>query len=66
MKLLKKIWDKTTEEKFVGRAATIGCTLITLFLVTTMPLPATGVWGMGILNGCMILVQIDSEFEEDD
>lgn len=66
MKLLKKIWDKTTEEKFVGRVATIGCTLITLFMVTTMPLPSTGVWGMGILNGCMILVQIDSEFEEDD
>ena len=66
MKLLKKIWDKTGEEKFVGRVATIGCTLITLFMVTTMPLPSTGVWGMGILNGCMILVQIDSEFEEDD
>ena len=25
MKLLKKIWDKTNEEKFVGRVATIGC-----------------------------------------
>ena len=66
MKLLKKIWDKTTEEKFVGRVATLGCTILSLYMVTTMPLPSTGVWGMGILNGCMILVQIDSEFEEDD
>lgn len=66
MKLLKKIWDKTTEEKFVGRVATIGCTLITLFMVTTMPLPPAGILGMGMLNGCMIIVQIDSEFEEDD
>ena len=66
MKLLKKIWDKTTDEKFVGRVATIGCTILSLYMVATMPLPATGVWGMGMLNGCMIIVQIDSEFEEDD
>lgn len=66
MKLLKKIWDKTTEERFVGRVATIGCTLITLFMVMTMPLPPVGILCMGILNGCMIIVQIDSEFEEDD
>ena len=66
MKLLKKSWDKTTEEKFVGRVATIGCTILSLYMVATMPLPSTGVWGMGILNGCMIIVQIDSEFEEDD
>lgn len=65
MKLLKKIWDKAGEERFVGRVATIGCTLITLFMVTTMPLPPTGILGMGILNGMMIIVQLDSEFEED-
>lgn len=65
MKLLKKLWDKTGEEKFVGRVATVGCTLISLYIILTMPLPTTGIWGMGILNGCMIIVQIDSEFEEE-
>ena len=65
MKLLKKFWEETATEKFVGRVATIGCTLITLFMVMTMPLPKAGVWTMGMLNGFMILVQVDSEFEED-
>ena len=66
MKLLKKIWDKTTEEKFVGRVATIGCTMLTLWTLLIGDVPTTGAWAMGILNGCMIIVQIDSEFEEDD
>ncbi len=66
MKLLKKIWDKTTEEKFVGRLATVGCTMLTLWTLLIGDVPTTGAWAMGILNGCMIIVQIDGEFEEDD
>lgn len=66
MKLLKKIWDKTTEERFVGRVATIGCTMLTLWTLLIGDVPTTGAWAMGVINGCMILVQMDGEFEEDD
>lgn len=65
MKLLKKIWDKAGEERFVGRVATIGCTMLTLWTLLIGDVPTTGAWAMGVINGFMILVQIDSEFEED-
>ncbi len=65
MKLLKKIWDKAGEEKFVGRVATVGCTVLTLFTLLFGNVPTAGAWAMGVINGFMILVQVDSEFEED-
>lgn len=65
MKLLRAFWEKIGTEKFVGRVATIGCTLATLFMVMTMPMPKAGMWAMGVINGFMILVQVDSEFEEE-
>ena len=65
MKLLKKFWDKAGEEKFVGRVATVGCTILTLFTLLFGNVPTAGAWAMGVINGFMILVQVDSEFEED-
>ena len=64
MKLLKKIWEKVGEERFVSRVATVGCTILTLYLVLFTPLPQTGIWAMGVINGFMILVELDSEWEE--
>ena len=64
MKLLKKLWDKAGEEKFVGRVATVGCTLLTLWTLIMGDVPTMGAWAMGVINGFMILVQVDGEFEE--
>ena len=66
MKLFKKFWDKISNERFVSRVVTITCTLITLFMVTTFPLPKVGVWAMGIINGFVILTELDAEFDEGD
>ena len=65
MKLLKKFWEKIGEDKFVGRVATVGCTVLTLFTLLFGNVPTAGAWAMGVINGFMILVQVDSEFEED-
>ena len=64
MKLFKKIWRKIGEEKFVGRVATVGCTVLTLWTLIMGEVPATGAWAMGVINGFMILVQVDGEWEE--
>lgn len=64
MKLFKKLWDKAGEEKFVGRVATVGCTVLTLWTLIMGEVPTTGAWAMGVINGFMILVQVDGEFEE--
>ena len=42
--ILKRIWDGIGGEKAVGRVATIGCTLITLYTVIFTTLPKVGVW----------------------
>ncbi|MBQ3337551.1 MAG: hypothetical protein IJG80_09125 [Selenomonadaceae bacterium] len=64
MKLFKKIWSKLGEEKIVGRVATVGCTVLTLWTLIMGEVPATGAWAMGVINGFMILVQLDGELEE--
>ena len=64
MKLVKKFWDKIGEEKFVGRTITIGCTLISIYMVTVFPLPKLGAWAMGIINGFLILVEMDTDYDE--
>ncbi len=66
MKLFKKFWDKISNERFVSRVVTITCTLISLFMVVTMPLPKTGIWAMGIINGFLILMELDADFDEED
>ena len=66
MKFLETLWKKIGEEKFTSRVVTITCTLITLFMVTTFPLPKVGVWAMGIINGFVILTELDAEFDEGD
>ena len=65
MKLLKKFWTKIGEERFVSRFVTVGCTVLTLFTLLFGNVPTAGAWAMGVINGFMILVQVDSEFEED-
>ena len=57
--------NKVEEEKFLGRVVTVGCTLITLFVLLVGDVPTTGAWLMGVLNGFMILTQVIYEFEED-
>ena len=66
MELFKKFWEKIGKKKFVSRTVTVGCTLITLFMVATMPLPRTGVWAMGIINGFLILMELDADYDEEE
>lgn len=65
MKLLKVFWEKIGTEKFVGRVATIGCTLLTLYILLIGNIPSIGTWAMGVINGFMILLQLDGEFDEE-
>lgn len=65
MKLLRKLWARTCEEKFVGRIVTIGCTLLTSYTVTVEQPPSSFAWLIGVLNGFLILMELADEFEED-
>ena len=66
MKLLKKLWDKAGEEKFVGRVATVGCTVLTLFTLLFGNVPTAGAWAMGVINGFMIVTEMELEFDEEE
>ncbi|MBR0287780.1 MAG: hypothetical protein IJQ82_02255 [Selenomonadaceae bacterium] len=66
MKLLKKFWEKIGEDKFVGRVATVGCTVLTLFTLLFGNVPTAGAWAMGVINGFMIVTEMELEFDEEE
>lgn len=66
MKLLKKFWKKIGEDRFVGRCVTVGCTMMTLYLLMFNVMPNTAAWALGIINGFMIVTEMEMEFDEEE
>lgn len=66
MKLLKKFWEKIGEDKFVSRCVTVGCTMMTLYLLMFNVMPNTAAWALGIINGFMIVTEMEMEFDEEE
>lgn len=62
---IKKLWAKLGEEKFSGRAMTVGCTALTLHTLWTEPMSAAYAWVLGVMNGILILLQVIEEFKDD-
>ena len=66
MNRVKKIRDKIGEEKFVWRVIVGGCTFLSTVVLMTTEAPRSLVWMMGMLNGFLLIEQLNNEFEEDD
>lgn len=66
MKLLKKFWEKIGEDKFVSRCVTVGCTMMTLYMLMFNVMPNTAAWALGIINGFMIVTEMEMEFDEEE